>query len=108
MVAACMTVHKNQGVGYERVALWIPLRGFFAQGQGYTTVSRAHSLEGLFLVLPDNVVQNREEAKALLKTAFQPLLHAIKALDDMRARAPSTVEVDTVRRILRYATLWNS
>ena len=105
MVAASMTVHRVQGVGFERVALWIPLREVFAQRLGYITVSRAHSLKRLFLVLPDTVVRKREEAKTLLKDAFQSLLDAIKALDDMRARASSTVEVDTVGKILRYATL---
>ena len=93
LIAACMTVRRVQGVGFERVALWIPLRGFFAQGQGYTAVSRAQSLKGLFLVVPDTVVRNREEAKTFLKDAFQPPIDAIKALDDMRARAPATVEV---------------
>ena len=88
MVEACMTVHRVRGVGFERVALWIPLRGFFAQGHGYTTDSRSPSLERLLLVLPDNVVQNREEEKVLLNDAFQPLLDAIKAPDKMRARAP--------------------
>ena len=90
-----------QGVGFERAALWIPLRGFFAQRQGYTAVSGAQSLKGLFL--QDTVVQNREEAKTFIKDAFQPPLDAIKALDDMRA-----VEVDTGGRSLKYATLWNS
>ena len=83
-----MTVHRIQGVGFERVALWIPLRGFIKQVQGYYTAeSRAHCLEGLLLliVLQDNDVQNRDEEKALLKNAFQPLLDAMKALDDMRA-----------------------
>ena len=51
-VAACMTVHRAQGVGFELVDLWIPLTGLFVQGQGYTTVSRAQSPKGLFLVLP--------------------------------------------------------
>ena len=54
----------------------------------------------MFLVLPDTVVQNREEAKTFLKDAFQPTLDAIKALDVMRA-----VEVDTGGRIIKYATL---
>ena len=103
-----MTVHRLQEVVFEGVALSIPLRGFFAQGHGYPTESRAPSLEGLFIVLPDNAVHNREEEKALLNDAFRPLLEATKAVDDMRARAPSTVEVDTFGRILRYATLWES
>ena len=94
-----------RGVGFERAALWIPLRGFLAQRQGYTAVSRAQSLKGLFLVLPDTVVQNRVEAKIFIKDTFQPLLGvcAIKAMDAMRAE-----EVDTGGRIIKYATLWNS
>ena len=108
MVAACTTAHRVQGVGFERVALWIPLRGFFAQGQGYTAASRAQSLKGLFLVLPDTVVQNRDEVKPFLKDAFQPPLDAIKALDDMRARAPATVEADTGGGNFRYPAVWNS
>ena len=40
MVAACITVHRFEGVGFERVAVWIPFRGFIAQSQGYTAVSR--------------------------------------------------------------------
>ena len=47
MVAARMTVHRVQRVGFERVAVWIPSRGFFAQGQGYTAVSRENILDGL-------------------------------------------------------------
>ena len=89
MVAACMTVHRVQGVGFERVALWIP-HGFFAQGQGYTAVSRAQSLQGLFLVLPDSVVGDREEARDFLEDAFQTPMDAIKALSDTRTRAPAT------------------
>ena len=58
MVAACMTVHRVQGVRFERVAMWIPSRGFFAQGQGYTAVSRGKTLDGLFLVLPDKVSED--------------------------------------------------
>ncbi|CAN0302870.1 unnamed protein product, partial [Pylaiella littoralis] len=50
MAAACITVHHVQGVGFERVAVWIPSRVFFAQGQGYTAISREKTLEGLFLV----------------------------------------------------------
>ena len=72
-----------------------------------SAVSRAKNLKGLFLVLPDTVVQNREGAKTLLKDAFQPPLDAIKALDHMRAGAPATVAVDTGEIISRYATLWN-
>ena len=66
MVATCMTVHRVQGVGFERVAVWISSRGFIAQGQGYTAVSRGSTLDGLFLVMPDEVLQDRESAKEFL------------------------------------------
>ena len=108
MVATCITVHRVDGVRFERVTLWIRHRGFFAQGQGYTTVSRAHSVKRLFLALPDNVVRNREEEKTLLKDAFQPPPDATKALDHMRDRSPAAVEVDTGRRVVQYVTLRNS
>ena len=64
-------------------------------------MSRAQSLKGLPLVLPDTVVHNREEAKPFPKGAFQPPLDDIKALGDMRARSLVTVEVDTGGRSLR-------
>ena len=66
-----MTVHRVQGVGFERVAVWIPSRGFFAQSQGYTAVSRGKPLDSLFLVLPDEVLKVRASAKEFLKEAFQ-------------------------------------
>lgn len=109
MVAACMTIHTVQGVGFECVGLWIPLRVFFEQEQGYTAVSRAQSLKELFLVLPDTVVDDRDEAKASLKDVFQPPLDApIKTLDDMRTRAPATVELYSGGRAVKYTTLRDS
>lgn len=111
MVAACMTIHRAQGVGFERVAVWIPLRGFSAQGQGYTAVSRAKSLGGLFLVIPDDCLEDREEAREFLMDAFQPPADAIDALQEMRERAPAIARVrpeDGVGREVEYATLWDS
>lgn len=108
MVAACMTVHRVQGVGFKRVAVSIPSRGFFAQGQGYTAVSRGKTLEGLFIVLPDDVLDDREEAKLFLKEAFHPPFDAINALADMRERAPATVTITSRGREVAYATLWNT
>ena len=109
MVAACMTVHRVQGVGFERVALWIPLRGFFAQGQGYTAVSRAKTLGGLFLVIPDEYLEDKDGAKEFLQESFQPPTDAIDATDEMRERAPATVSIATGQgREIAYATLWDS
>lgn len=105
MVAACMTVHRVQGVGFERIAVWIPSRGFFAQGQGYTAVSRGKTLGGLFLVVPDDVLEDRQAAREFLKAAFHPPMDAIKALSDMRRKAPATVTVDNRGRAVAYATL---
>ena len=107
MVAACMTVHRVQGVGFERVAVWIPSRGFFPQGQGYTAVSRGQTLDGLFLVLPDDVLQDRELAREFLKEEFQPPIDAINALADMRQKAPATVTVNVRGRGVAYATPWD-
>ena len=107
MVAACMTVHRVQGVGFERVAVWIPSRGFFAQGQGYTAVSRGKTLDGLFLVLPDEVLRDRASAKDFPKEAFQPPVDAINALSHMRRKATATVTVNVRSRRVAYATLWD-
>ena len=107
MVAACMTVHRVQGVGFERVAVWIPSRGFFAQGQGYTAVSRGKTLDGLFLVLPDEVLRDRASAKDFLQEAFQPPVDAINALSHMRRKATATVTVNVRSRRVACATLWD-
>lgn len=56
MVAARMIVHRIQGVGFKRVAVWIPL-GFFAQGQGYTTLS-TNFLERGDITLPAHLLMN--------------------------------------------------
>lgn len=68
--AECLAAHRSQSVWFEGVYLWIPLRGFVAQGQGYADLSRALIiLNKLSLVHPDTVVQNREEAKLVLKAS---------------------------------------
>ena len=100
-------MHRVPGVGFERVAVWILSRGFFAQGQGYTAVSRGKTLDGLFLVLPGDVLQDRELAREFLKEAFQPPIDAINALADMRQKAPATVTVNVRGRGVAYATLWD-
>ena len=107
MVAACMTVHRVQGVGFERVAVWIPSRGFFAQGQGYTAVSRGKTLGGLFLVLPDDVLRDRDAARDFLRDAFRAPMDAINALAELRNKAPATVTVSMEGRRVEYATLWD-
>lgn len=35
-----VALSSTGGVGFERLAVWIPNRGFLAQGQGYTAVSK--------------------------------------------------------------------
>ena len=61
----------------------------------------------MFLVLPDDVLQNRASAKKFLTEAFQPLIDADKALSDMRRKAPATVTVNIRGRAVAYATLWD-
>jgi len=43
------TVHKSQGQTYDKVIIDLSDRGMFASGQLYVALSRARSLEGLFL-----------------------------------------------------------
>ena len=72
MVAACMTVHRVQGVGFERVVLWILLERFLRAGARTNHCIQGAEPTGLFLVLPDTaVVGEREEAKDVLKDVFQ-------------------------------------
>lgn len=101
-----MAVH-GRCLHSERVAVWIPNRAFFVQGQRYTAVSRGKTLGGLFLVLPGDVLDDREAAREFLKEAFHPPMDAIKALSDMRHKAPATVTVDRRGRAIAYATLWD-
>ena len=108
MVAACMTIHRVQGIGFDRLTVCIPLRGFFAQGQGYTAVSRGKRLDSLFLVVPDDLLEDREETKQFLNDAFHPPMDAIQALSGMRARAPVIVTVSMGVRDVQHATLWDS
>lgn len=108
MTAYGSRLHDRTQGWFERVALWTPLRGLFAHGQGCTTVSRLQSLTGLFLALPDTVVRGREEEQTVLEDAFQPPPDAIRALEDIRDRALATVEVKTGGRPVKYTTLWDS
>ena len=65
------------------------------------------TLDGLFLVLPDEVLQDRATAKEFHKEAFQPPIDAVNALSDMRRKAPATVTVNIRGRRVAYATLWD-
>ena len=107
IVAACMAVHRVQGAEFERVAVGIPSRGFFAQGQGYTAVFRGNALDGLFLVLPDEFLPDRTSAKESLRETFQPPIDAVNALSDMHRKATATVTVNIRGMTVAYATLWD-
>jgi len=50
-LAWAITIHKSQGQTYEKIYLDLG-RGAFAHGQTYVALSRAVSLEGLFLARP--------------------------------------------------------
>ena len=65
------------------------------------------TLDGLFLMLPEEVLQNRTSAKDFLKVAFQPPIDAVDALSGMRRKAPATVTVNIRGRTVAYATLWD-
>ena len=63
----------------------------------------------LLILLPDIVLGDREEAHDFLKDAFQPPMDAMKALNDVRARAPATVQAVAggggLQGILEFNTL---
>ena len=65
------------------------------------------TLDGLFLVFPDEVLQNRASAEVFIKEAFQPPIDAANALSDMRRKAPATVTVNIRGRTVAYATVWD-
>ncbi len=50
-LAWAITIHKSQGQTYEKVCIDLG-RGAFAHGQTYVALSRATSLDGLFLARP--------------------------------------------------------
>ena len=65
------------------------------------------TLDGLFLVLPDEVLKDRASAKEFLKKTFQPPIDAVNALSDMRQKAGATVMMNIRGRAVAYATLWD-
>ena len=48
-LAWASTIHKSQGQTFEKVAIDLD-RGSFAHGQTYVALSRAKSMEGIYLV----------------------------------------------------------
>lgn len=77
MLAVCMTIHRVQGVGFGRVAIWIPSRGFFAEGQGYTAVSRAETPEGASSSSPQSTMFTVARPRTSYKTPSSPPLRSL-------------------------------
>lgn len=71
-------------MGFDRVAVWIPNRVLFAQGQGYTTISKGKIMDGLFLVLLNDALHDRQAAREFLRETFKLSMDAINAFRHAR------------------------
>ena len=82
---------RTQGSGSGvRTCSLVDTTWFLRAGTGIHRCIQGAEPTGLFLVLPDSVVGDREEARDFLEDAFQTPMDAIKALSDTRTRAPAT------------------
>lgn len=80
-LAWAMTIHKSQGQTYESVALDLTT-DTFAPGQLYVALSRATSLEGLYLKVPIKRAHVKVEPKV---TAFMSRREAISIVIEEKA-----------------------
>lgn len=90
-LAWAMTIHKSQGQTYESVALDLTV-STFAPGQLYVALSRATSMEGLYLKMP---VRRKDIIVEPRVTEFMSRREAITIVEDaqdIQAEASAVIE----------------
>lgn len=93
-LAWAITIHKSQGMTFERMHLDLT-RGTFAPGQAYVALSRMRSLRGLTLsnaIMPHHITQNPEVR------AFANSFNNMELIDD---------ELNSGQLIYRYLSAKN-
>ena len=93
-LAWAITIHKSQGMTFERMHLDLT-RGTFAPGQAYVALSRMRSLKGLTLsnaIMPHHITQNPEVR------AFANSFNNMEMIDD---------ELNSGQLIYRYLSAKN-
>ena len=93
-LAWAITIHKSQGMTFERMHLDLT-RGTFAPGQAYVALSRMRSLRGLTLsnaIMPHHITQNPEVR------AFANSFNNMEMIDD---------ELNSGQLIYRYLSAKN-
>lgn len=89
-LAWALTIHKSQGQTYESVALDLTT-ATFAAGQLYVALSRATSLEGLYLKLPIKREYVMTDAKVVAFMSRRETI-AIEVVEEAQAVAEAIVE----------------
>ena len=91
-LAWALTIHKSQGQTYQSIALDLTT-STFAPGQMYVALSRATSMEGLYLKMP---VKHKDIIVDQKVIAFMAKCETIKADDVVEVVEPEKIDVVVV------------
>jgi ATP-dependent exoDNAse (exonuclease V) alpha subunit len=105
-LAWAVTVHKSQGMTFEKVIIDIG-RGTFSHGQLYVALSRCTTLKGIVLKKPvrkQNILMDRRVVRFL--TGYQySLAHTKQPVKEMRALVQEAIEGKKKLEILYLKTM---